>query len=317
MATEDIIRRIEHALGTPGIAQKLAQQISPTDLQSLMLAVYKARSSQRTPSDLLADYERNRFVAPSAVDAEKIQQVESSIRAHLPSTARLLDLSPVCPLGTSSIIAGVSQDWSVATARNTEVVSDATNVLALECALQRRLALKGDAKSQEAFHYYTSHRLLRPQFYDDPDLLAHFRLFHSCSAGRDSGNLQFETESILTHASAYLATLEQITPTDARIEFLLTDFHDQDRNEHLQNNLLAHLAATHAGVQFSINELREAGRGYYRDLCFHINVHLPDKEPIQLADGGSVDWTQQLLGSAKERLVSSAISSERMSAMLT
>ncbi len=312
MATEDIIRRIEQSLGTPGIAEKLATQISASDLQSLLLAVYKARSSQRTPSEVLTDYKHNRFVAPSAADPEKLQRVESIIRQHLPSTARVLELAPVCPLGTSSVIAGVSQNWSVATARNTEVVSDATNVLALECALQRRRALEIDPKSQEVFHYFASHRLLRPQFNDNPHLLTHFRLFHSCSAGRDVGNMGFETDSIFAHASAYLASLQQVAPSSAIVEFLLSDFHDQDRDEYLERNLLAPLRSAYSGAQFSLNDGRDAGRGYYRDLCFHINIQLPGMAAIQLADGGSVDWTQKMLGSAKERLVTSAISTERL-----
>ena len=41
-----------------------------------------------------------------------------------------VELSPVCPLGTSSVVAGISQHLAVTTVRNTEVVSDATNVLA-------------------------------------------------------------------------------------------------------------------------------------------------------------------------------------------
>ena len=46
------------------------------------------------------------------------------------------------PLGTSSVMANVDRNWAVSTSRNTEVVSDATNVLALECAFRRKELLK-------------------------------------------------------------------------------------------------------------------------------------------------------------------------------
>ena len=182
----------------------------------------------------------------------------------------------------------------------------------MECALSRRRALKADPKSHEAIHYCCSHRLVRPQFYNGPNMRAHFRLFHVCSAGRDRGNMRFETDAIFMHASAYLSVLQRIAAPDSELEFVLTDFHEQDRYEHLEKNLLQRLRDTHDGVRISINDDREAGRGYYRDLCFHVNARVPGEAPIQLGDGGSVDWTQKLLGSAKERLIISAISSERM-----
>ena len=37
----------------------------------------------------------------------------------------------------------------------------------------------------------------------------------------------------------------------------------------------------------------------------------------QLADGGSVDWTQKLLADRKERLVVGGISSERLAGLVT
>lgn len=312
MESDGIIRRIEEAAGIAGLAEILAQHVSPTDLQSLLLAVFRKRSARRTPADVLADYERNRFVAPSQADPDQLAIAEAELKRQLPAPFKSIELSPVCPLGTSAVLAGVSQDWSVPTVRNTEVLSDATNVLALECALRRRNALKSNPRSSEAFHYCSSHRLLRPQFSDSPDLLTHFRLFHVCSAGRDSGNLGFECDAIFMQASAYLAALRRVVPTATNLEFLLTDFHEQDRYPYLETNLLDRLRDACHGVRFVLNRKRDAGRGYYRDLCFHIYAHPRGASPLQLADGGSVDWTQKMLGNAKERLIISAISAERM-----
>ena len=47
------------------------------------------------------------------------------------------ELSPVCPLGTVSTLAPISQDSLVVATRGYEVVADSTAVLALECAVRR------------------------------------------------------------------------------------------------------------------------------------------------------------------------------------
>jgi len=38
-----IVERIEHQAGIPGLASILAERLSPTDLQSLLLEVYRKR----------------------------------------------------------------------------------------------------------------------------------------------------------------------------------------------------------------------------------------------------------------------------------
>jgi hypothetical protein len=55
---------------------------------------------------------------------------------------------------------------------------------------------------------------------------------------------------------------------------------------------------------------RQAGRGYYRDLCW--KVHAVDGERFEVADGGFVDWTQRLLSNAKGRLLISGLGIERL-----
>ena len=57
---------------------------------------------------------------------------------------RGVELSPVSPLGTINVLSGVHQNRVVATDRNTEVVADSTNSLALEAALRRRAKLRAD-----------------------------------------------------------------------------------------------------------------------------------------------------------------------------
>src|SRR5258706_4065290 len=142
MAANKIIDRIEREMGVPGLVTLLAERLTPTDLQSVMLEVYRQRARRQQPANLLADFESNRFVRPSTADPIRLLAWEQIAFAQLPAGFEALALSPVCPLGTNSAIALVDQNRVLSTIRNTAVVSDSTNVLALECALARTQLLR-------------------------------------------------------------------------------------------------------------------------------------------------------------------------------
>ena len=57
-----ITERVERELGVPGIASLLAERLEPSDLQSLLLDVYRRVAKRRPLANMLADYETNRFV---------------------------------------------------------------------------------------------------------------------------------------------------------------------------------------------------------------------------------------------------------------
>jgi len=69
--------RIEREADLPGLASILAESLSPTDLQSLLIEVYRLRAGRRTPAQILSDYEENRFVRPSAVSARRLLEWEA------------------------------------------------------------------------------------------------------------------------------------------------------------------------------------------------------------------------------------------------
>jgi hypothetical protein len=307
-----IIERIEREAGIPGLASILAERLPPTDLQSLLLEVYRLRSSQRLASEILADYESDRFVRPSAVSPVRLVAWEQTAFAALPPEFQPLELSPVCPLGASSVIAGVDQNWAVATSRNTEVVSDSTNVLALECALRRRQLLRADPKSTAPVHLAASHRLLRAQQFSGPLSVSHFSLFCLCSAGRDQGSLRFELAALALHIRFYLTTLRAFLGKAVPLHLSLTDYKTEPRVDLLQAALLDPVAAEFENLDCGFDDQRTSGKGYYHDLCFHIHAGSPTVGRVELVDGGVVDWTQRLLSNQKERLVISGIGSERL-----
>jgi hypothetical protein len=224
----------------------------------------------------------------------------------------LLALSPVCPLGTNSAAARVNQDWSVATARNTEVVSDSTGVLALECALRRRELLRVNARSAEPVRLAATHRLLRAQSYKDPNLSAHFSLLALCSAARSQGGLRFELAELALHIRFYLRALRAYLGSAVPLHLTVTDFRPDPSHQLLEAQLLTPIRAEFEGVDCAFDDERTAGQGYYLDLCFHIYGTAASGRRFLLVDGGCVDWTQKYLSNRKERLVTSGIGSERV-----
>ncbi len=305
-----IVERIERESGVSGLISILAERLTPTDLQSLLLEVYRVRAKRIRPSELLSNYQDNRFVRPSATSPTSLLKWEQVALSTLPPEFQPLELSPVCPLGTNSIVAPVDQNWSVATIRNSEVVSDSTNVLALECSIRRRELLRSNPKSTDSIHLAASHRLLRAQHYRAPNLVSHFASFALCSAGRDQGRLLFEVSAIGLHIRFYLRSLRAFLGSIIPLHLSVTDLNDN--KSLLDNRLLSPIRSDFDNVDCMFDDLRTSGRGYYLDLCFHIHATAPGGQRLELVDGGSVDWTRRLLGDAKERLIISGLGSERL-----
>lgn len=314
MTTSKIIERIEREIGIPGLASALAERLSPTDLQSLLMEVYRQRVGRRQPAQLLGQYERDRFTRPAALSPLTLLEWDRTAFAQLPAGFEAVLLSPVTSLGTNAAVALVDQNKAMSTIYNTEVVSDSTNVLTLEAALRRKAHLKQNPKSAEAVHLAASHRLLRTQNYGDPRSLAHFSTVVLCSAGRDTGNLTFERTMLAQHIGFYLSALRAYLGDDIRLRVAITDFSAEGETSAHIDWLCDKLSQDFPTTACEPDQQRSSGRGYYVDLCFHLYFETLDGQWIEVGDGGVVDWTQKLLSSAKERCVTSGIGSDRVCA---
>ena len=102
-------------------------RLAGSELQSALLEVMRRRAAARGPADVLAQYRRDAFCRPAAID----QRVFVAVDGHLLAAAdafTALELSPVTPLGTCSTVALVDQNRVLSALRATEIVSDPTNV---------------------------------------------------------------------------------------------------------------------------------------------------------------------------------------------
>jgi hypothetical protein len=316
MMSDPILERIQREAGIPELIDVLVERLALTDLQSLLLEVYRRRAAGVQPSQLLERYERDRFVRPSDLAPSVLADFESLVWSLLPDHYIAVELSPLCPLGTNATVATVDQNKVVTTIRNTEVVADATNVLALECASRRRLLLRSNPQNRERVRLCTSHRVVRGQAYRAaPGVLPHFRLLGLCTAGRDEGSFQFETTSLVEQIAFYLQLLREVSRLGYqthRLRVTLTDLEQGRQEQTLIEQVLRPLMANHSGVLCELDPDRETGRGYYVGACFHIYATNVAGTEFELIDGGFTTWTQQVLSNSKERLLISGLGTERL-----
>ncbi len=308
------LERIVRKTGVSGIVEILAERLGATDLQSLLLEVFRRRAASGDPGELMTRYAANRFARPAALPPEPFGELDALFYSLLPGGFEALELAPVAPLGATAIVTGTSQNRLVSTVRNTEVAADPTNALALECAERRRRILTEDPRSAARVALAASQRVVRAQKSDDPRSLAHFRLLGLCHAGRDSGSFSFELETLLAQLDCWLRVLAAWRERGARISssrVRLTPLASGPSEERLREAVLEPLARAHARVHAEIDPTREQGLGYYRSACFKIHVEEGDRE-LEVGDGGFTDWTQRLVGSRKERCLISGVGCDRL-----
>jgi hypothetical protein len=267
-------------VGAPAL-NLLTRELAGCDLQSLLLEVMHQRASRRKPSDVLSQYQRDGFCAPGAVDLRTSMAIDS----HLLAAAKdfeAIDLSPAAPLGCCSTVAATDQNRVLSALRNTEVVSDPTNVLALECA--RRLR----ADPRAAVHLATSQRVVRTQPVPKlPGYTQHFRIFVVASGGRESKDHGFTIETIQRHIRTMLAGLERLEEHGYSFGNRGVDIFATPEREGIADRVAASLGGTVARKRLE--------HPYYSGgIRFQIWVTAPDGAAIPLVDGGAFDWLARI-----------------------
>jgi len=305
----EIIRRIEREVGVPNLSKILVERIKPTDLQSLLLEVYQKRVKRRNPCATLSDYTSNRIFLPSQCDPALLLKWDSIAFSHLPKDFSSLELSPVCPIGSVSLLAPISQDWVLTTIRNMEIVADPTNILALECARLRQELTHTDPTNMTPVHLACSHRVVRTQQYRNARA---FRLFSLCSAGRNTGTLRFETYALPMHIQFYLESLKDFLGPSVPLRVNIIDLSPDSHNEAVLDIPIKNLKEEFKDVDINLEKAQATRIEYYRNLRFKVYATPTKGHELELADGGDTDWMQKLLNNAKERLIISGIGSERL-----
>jgi hypothetical protein len=275
----------------------LARGMPASEVWSLLLSALRERAEHRTAGELTQQWERDRFVQLSYIDQRTLVELDS----HLLAAARdfeAVELSPLAPLGATSSVALTTQNRVVSTIRGTEIVSDPTNVLALESA--RRL--RDDPT--RVVQLCTSHRCVRAQAVPDvPGFAAHFRMFCMTSAAHERKDQAFVTDALTLHIRTHLQALDRLEQHGYRfpnrgVKLLCTEQREP---------LARRIAAAVEGAPVTLARLEQR---YYDGLRFMIGATSNTGGEIPLIDGGAFDWLHKLAANRKLVFVASAIGSQ-------
>ncbi|MDQ7876376.1 hypothetical protein Q9R08_00160 [Microbacterium sp. QXD-8] len=282
---------------------------SPSSRRGELLAAARSEAGKRRPSDLLAQWAVDPTVRPSPVDL-RTSVAYDSLALEAATEYEALLLSPVAPLGAVSVLATGSQDRILSTIRGTEVVSDATNVLALECAAR----LRRDAA--EHVRLCTVHQLLRMQpMGQDNGRTKHFRLLMLADAGVGLPEDGFEVAAVVAHLRVYRRLLESAAETHGLAwQRPVVVVRSNDVLPAIGPRVRTALEGTLPDVAIREESLESR---YYHGLRVGYGVHDRVGSFQEIVDIGVFDWAAQLTSNRRHRYVASAIGLQLLPMLLT
>jgi hypothetical protein len=281
----------------PLAREALASGLPASEVWSFLMGVLEERARARTPASLREQWRQDRFVQPCGVDQRTLLELDRHLFAAA-APFEAIELSPVAPLGVCSAVALASQNKIVSTARGTEVVSDPTNVLALECA--RRL----QAGVADPLRLATSHRCTRAQAIPKrPGFAAHFRMFCLATAGYEQDNRTLTKAALVEHINTHVTALERLGREGYRLKTSGVRILSIERNAELARRVAAE-------VQGASVEHQVLDHPYYDGIRFMIDVTAPDGSTLPLIDGGAFDWLRKLTSNNKLVYVASGMGSQ-------
>lgn len=275
--------------------ERLADGLTGSQLQSVLLEVMHARATSRSANDLAAQYARDPFCKAAAVDLRAMLAIDTQLLTAA-DRFEAIELSPVAPLGASSVVGPTHQHRVLSALRGTEVVSDPTNVLALECAMRLRANPAAD------LHLASSQRVIRAQPVPRlPGYAQHFRLFVLGSAGVERQDNAFTIETFVLHVRTLLAGLARVEQLGyavgrRRVEILATP-----QKMRIGGDIASALNADCHPLQHPY---------YSGGLRYRIWVTAPNGEELPLGDGGTFDWLSRLTSNRRAVFVGSGLGSQ-------
>jgi hypothetical protein len=285
---------IVDSVGAPTF-DRLAAGLTGSELQSLLLEVVQARAQARSAKELVTQYGRDPFCVPAPVDLRTTLAIDSHLLAAA-ERFEAVELSPVAPLGTCSVVGPTHQHRVLSALRATEVVSDPTNVLALECALRLR------ARPEVDLHLATSQRIVRAQpAPKQPGYSQHFRLFVLGSGGIERKDHAFTIDTVALHVRTLLAGLARLEQQGYALGRRRVEILASPERQPLGAQLADVLDADCAALEHPY---------YSGGLRYRIWVTAPDGAELPLADGGTFDWLGQLMSNRRAVFVGSGLGAQ-------
>ncbi|MGG6311642.1 hypothetical protein [Paenibacillus macerans] len=294
MEHTDIVNRVLEKLGHESLISELTTRLSHSDVSTLLLALYKEITEQSSASGLLGKYATNRFVKPAAWSPIRLKRIELAMLESAECHGfGPIELSPASILGSCSVVAKVAQNKVVSAARGVELISDSTNMLAIYLANGINNKTIDNAASD--VQVCSACRVTRAQQFEGNLAIPHFGLFSLVSSGKDTGSYRFEKEAMAKQIEYYIHYYGDRLGKEVKVFLhMRKGYTDSDG---FMDRMYEHLIGRFPSCSF-IRDREASDNAYYRGINFKIDVN-----GASIVDGGFVDWTQQLLGNKKERLL--------------
>ncbi|MEM9548431.1 MAG: hypothetical protein AAGA77_20775, partial [Bacteroidota bacterium] len=291
-ATQKIIQKIQAKFPDVTNVFTLLENLTQSELNSFLLELFRQKSEKTNPTEVLKKFNSNRFVAPSQIDPIQLKELEIVwLKCAKAKNFSPIVLSPVTTFGTSSSMGFVNQNKVITALRGTEVVSDATNVLALKIAHE----FKNNNDKDLILRYTATHRHIRGQYFSNPNFTAHFSIMCLVSGGYDKGNYKFEINQLEEHIELMYTLLKtKFDEHQLAIKFLVK------KNSEKFQSLLRNTSDAFWSTK-DVEWVDDFDNKYYQTIQFKIDLSVKD-QTINIVDGGDVDWTQKLLNNRKHRL---------------
>jgi hypothetical protein len=303
---KNISRRIEQELNLPDLIKKLSNELSPSDFNSLLTEIFSLRADNISPNEMLKLYAQNQYAKPASVNAAQYRRLEADMLCAAEDKGiQSVILSPASLFGCCSAFGAVHQNKVISAIRNLEILSDATNMLALHVAAGIK---KGSLSHiEKIIHFCTTHRHIRYYAEFSPQTLPHFGIFTMVSAGKSRSSYEFEIEALLFHLHFYLDYWQKKYGSVLSVTFnRRAGYKDSDG---FFSRICEAIKSVFSGMEILIDQ-RENNTIYYKGLQATINVHTGGNT-FEIGDIGFTDWTQKLLNNKSERLLISAMSLDR------
>lgn len=311
--TENIAKKLEHRLGTSKLIELLSEKLSGSTLSTLLMEVFARKTAKLTPAQLLKLYETNRFVHPALTPTLSLLEYSLvSLQTFRQHGFQPLELSPVTQLGACSVVATVNQGKVLSALRNCEVLSDATNALALYSSYLKKHTFWKPTIETDQLKFSTVERHLRTPPVRIKGHTAHFKIACLTSSGKDIGNFSFEKQAIADHMLA----LEELLRKVFLIEKLYHKIQPREgyaKDSRLIAEIMNFLHSKHAHLDVRL-DTESKNNNYYQGFQFK-TVILSNNREVEIADGGLVNWTQQMLSNSKERFLISGLGLELLTNM--
>ncbi len=173
---------------------------------STMLDIFEQRSKNINPSVLLNNYKnKHNLYEPSKIDPRVYNEISNIFFDSVSDDFECIELSPINPFGLNAGLTNTNQNNVLSTVRNSEVISDSSISMALECAYRIRYL------NSSMVNLASSTRLLRTQNYGNGKKTHWSQHFRACSLVSSFRNTGYNMiDSLLIQLDNWLNVMDNM-----------------------------------------------------------------------------------------------------------